>query len=478
MKKCLSILLAVLLMFGVSTTVAAEEDIIDLYIQMTVTMEDDVIYADLVDDQGGTVSTWPVSLEIDGVQVDTVNTDEYGTAAFYYAIPDDAEQIACVAQDGQYDVYRFIGCKVYLDYTPSTDENEETEPTDPEDETTQAAETTTLVVVATTTTAENKPANSTPLTTTLKGDLVAIGVNADNALLIASQSTQSEFASRARMWMKNTLYRSLVPSSSSTLQLQLTLNEQAGDRARLLAAKNADPTYASFTDEEVKGFAVDMAIAYVNDNTTVPLEIEDGVYTIEMPVPATMRSCEKLAVAVCTSEGLAQLIEVKPSNGMLNFTIQRFQTLAIVGFGNSVVSLGSLMGTPWVLVLVIVLGLILVAGGIVLLVLVAFRRKKGTATSDVTASDSGAKRVSLDADTEDDVFIAPVAQTKQTVVRPVAEPTQVPKVATETASPVQETKTIPTKHEPTSKVSASPATADDLDDLLDEVLSDLDHMDS
>ncbi len=483
MKKCLSILLVVMLMLGISMTVAAEEDIIDLYIQMTVTMEDGVIYADLVDDQGGTVSTWPVSLEIDGEQVDTVHTDEYGTASFHYAIPDDTEQIACVAQDGQYDRYHFIGCKVYLDYTPVIETEEETEPTDPqetdsEEETTQASETTTKVVVATTTTVEKKPANSTPMTTTLKGDDVAIGVNADNAMLIATQSTQSEFASRARMWMKSALYRSLVPSSSSTLQLQLTLNAEAGDVSKLIAAKNASPAFASFADEEVKGFAMDMAIAYVDGNTTVPLEIEDGVYTVEMPVPAILRSVKTIAVAVCTSDGLAQLIEVKPSNGMLNFTIQRFQTLAIVGFGSSAVSLASLSNTPWLLVLVVVLGLILIAGGIVLLVLVAFRKKKCAAPLNTSTDEDGVRRVSLDADSDDDVFIASPADVKTTVLPRVTESEREVKAPAETVSPVREVEVSPAKPVSAPKVTARPDTTDDIDDLLDEVLSDLDNMDS
>ncbi len=477
MKKCLSLLLAVLLMLGISTAVVAEEEIVDLYIQMTVTMEDGVIYADLVDDQGGTVSTWPVSLEIDGEQVDTVHTDEYGTASFHYAIPEDTQQIACVAQDGQYDQYHFIGCKVYLNYVPSTEPEEESDPTDTEEQTTHAPETTTLVVVATTTTTEKKLANTTPMTTMLKGDRVAIGVNADNALLIASQCTQSEFDSRARMWMENTLYRSLVPSSSSALQLQMTLNAQAGDQAHLITAKNADPTYASFTDEEVKGFAVDMTIAYVDENTTVPLEIEDGVYTIEMPVPTVLRSCKKIAVAVCTSDGLAQLTEVNPANGVLSFTIQRFQTLAIVGFGSSAVSLETLSSTPWLLVLAIVLGLVLIAGGVVLLVLVVFRRKKGAPTFRTTTDEDGVKRVSLDAEDEDDVFVAPREKGKETVISQVAEVEQ-PKTVVETVPPVQEKPAMPTVPAPSPKAPAKVDTTNDIDDLLDEVLSDLDSLDT
>ena len=474
MKKCLSLILSVLLMLSCCTLALAEEEIVELYINMTVTMEDGVIYADLVDDQGGTVSTWPVSLEIDGVQVDTETTDEYGTASFNYVIPEDTQEIACVAKDGQYENYHFVGCTVYLEYTPSedvTEPEEDTEPTEETDEpmedeqaqtTTVPSRTTTKVVVATTTT-EKKANNATPMTTTVSGDLVAIGVSVDNPLLIASGSTQAEFNSRARMWMDNNLYRSLVTSPASTLHLQLTINEQAGDTARLIAAKNADAAYASYADEEVKGFAMDLAIAYVDEYTSVPLDIEDGTYIVEIPVPATLRSCEKLAVAVCTSEGLAQLIEVKPSNGMLNFTIQRFQTLALVGFGNSSVSLDALSNTPWLLVLAIVLGIVLIAGGIVLLVFVAFRKKPVSASendaADADTDDVPAQAVSFEVqEEEDDVFVAPAEPQK---VSPVAAQTPVQPKAETPVTPAQD------------MVSPVVTSTNELDDLLDEVLSDL-----
>ena len=472
MKKCLSLILSVLLMLSCCTLALAEEEVVELYINMTVTMEDGVIYADLVDDQGGTVSTWPVSLEIDGVQVDTETTDEYGTASFYYTIPEDTQEIACVAKDGQFENYRFIGCTVYLEYTPSTDVTEsEEEDMDPSEETdapteddsaettTVASQTTTKVVVATTTT-EKKSNNTTPMTTAVSGDLVAIGVSVDNPLLIASGSTQSEFNSRARMWMDHNLYRSLVTSDSSTLHLQLTMNEQAGDMTRLIAAKNANPIYASYTDEDVKGFAMDLAIAYVDEYTSVPLDIEDGTYIVEIPVPATLRSCEKLAVAVCTSEGLAQLIEVNPSNGMLNFTIQRFQTLALVGFGNVSVSLDALSNTPWLLVLAIVLGVVLIAGGIVLLVFVAFRKKPVSVSKEdmAEAKEEPDQMVSFEMREEDDVFVAPTE----------------PQEATSTSMPtIEESKVETPVSTTTTTVSTQTTSTDELDDLLDEVLSDL-----
>jgi len=476
MKKWISVILTVILLFTCAVTAFAEEEeeLIELYIQMTVTVEDGVIKADLVDSQQGTVSTWPVSLEIDGEQVDTVNTDEYGTATFYYAIPEETQKIACVAHDGQYDNYRFIGCTVYVDYAPPADE-EVTEPSDDEqpDETQQTTEpthTTTSIAVATTTTKDKSPANAATMTTTVKGDRVAISVVPDNALLIASGSTLTDYQSQARMWMDHNLYRSLVPPTTSSLQLHLALDAQAGEQTRLIAAKNADPAFSAFSDEDVKGFAMTLSIVYVDDSATVPLDIEDSVYTIEMPVPAILKNAKKLALAVCTSDGLAQLIEVKPSGNVMNFTVQRFQTLALVGFGSNAASMNSLFDTPWLLVLVIILGLVMIASGIVLLIFVVFRRKKVESTEESAAEKEPATRVSLDADDEeeDEVFVAPPPAKPQPVR---VQPPETQAVC-QTSVPAVETPVVPASVPSALSVSIS---TDEIDDLLDEVLSDLDN---
>ncbi len=380
MKKCFSVLLVLLMLFSTAVTVSATE-LIDLYIQMTVVEDEDGnVVASLVDDRGCTVSNWPVSLEIDGVEVDTKNTDASGDAVFSYDIPADAQQVGCTAINGEYGGYRFIGCSAYLDdrdavqtdATTAADSEQTTTSAEGEAEGTQSDNTT--VPSDSTTPEVSADLATAPITTAVNGNLVAVGIDIDRDLARACGMDAAQMVSQSRMWVDSAFYSSLVSTSNASLHLQLTLNEQAGAQSALLAAKNADPAYASFADSEVLGFAMDMSVAYVDENNRVPIEVSDGMYTLELPVPTTMASCETIAVAVCTQNGLASLTKLYPANGMITFTVQRFQTLAVVGFGEQG-AINSLAQTPWMLVAAIIVGVLLIAGGICLLIFVGFRRK-------------------------------------------------------------------------------------------------------
>lgn len=399
MKKCFSVLLVLMMLFSMAVTVSATEtELIDLYIQMTV-VEDEGgnVVASLVDDRGFTVSNWPVSLEIDGVEVDSKNTDASGDAVFSYDIPADAQQVGCTTIDGEYGGYRFIGCSVFLDDRASvqtdatTAENsgetttaaqETTDGTEPQDVT----DNTTAPSDSTTPEASVEDLVTAPITTAVNSNLVAVGIDIDRDLARACGSDAAQMVAQSRMWLDSTFYSSLVSTSNASLHLQLTLNEQAGAMSALLAAKNADPAYASFDDSEVVGFAMDMLIAYVDENNRVPIEVSDGMYTLELPVPETMASCETIAVAVCTQNGLASLTQLYPANGMITFTVQRFQTLAVVGFGEQG-AIGSLAQTPWMLVAAIIVGVLLIVGGVCLLVFVGFRRKNDDSDLDDEIDD-------------------------------------------------------------------------------------------
>lgn len=483
MKKWLSCLLALLIAVSATVTALAEsvDDIVDLYIQMTVTQEDGVIVADLIDDRGGTVSSWPVSLQIDGVQVDTVTTDSDGIAVFEYAIPEDAQEIACVAQDGQFESYRFNGCTVYLDpitaptdewFDPDEEDTTSSDETDPTDETSA----TTSASAVTSTTAQTQTTFATPLTTMVKNDRVAINVEADDALLGKTLATAADLNSRARLWMDQELYISLVSTSNATLHLRLELNEAAGDISKLIAAKNTTPAYASYEDAAVKGVAMDLSIVYVDETSHVPLEIEDGLYAIELPVPETLKYCEKIAVGVCTADGLASLVEVKPSGGILNFTIQRFQTLALVGFGDQGATLAPLSQTPWLLIVIVVLGLLLIVGGIVLLVLVSFRRKK-TVASQAKAHAETIERVMVALDADETPAIdddREIEKRENAVMMELDEQSELNAAEREIYRAKADTQPIELSSIPEKAVSpARPIETDSVDAMLDEMLNDL-----
>ncbi len=391
MKKVMALSLAVLMMLALPLSAFAvpSEETDPNTIEISISMElldDNTVFATLYDNRGGAVARWPVSLEINGEVVERQETDSRGDVAFNYQVTAADTQIACIADDGGYDVYTFVGCKTYLNDTmvvePEGDAT--TEPPSGETDTETTAPTLNENDVPLSTTDSFSFA---PMTTTVNNTLVGVGVDVDNGIVNAMQTTAASLTSRSRMWMEQAQYDALASSADAMLHLQLTLNTQAAPKSVLIAAKNADPDYAKYEDAQVKGFAMDLTLMYIEGDSRVPLEpAEEGMYTVEIPVPEVLSRSETFAVAVCTVNGVDTFLELKPENGMLKFTVKRFQTLALVGFGDTG-AVGTVAQTPWLLVILGGVGLLLVVGGVLLLVFITFRRRKKTSAVKVDEND-------------------------------------------------------------------------------------------
>ncbi len=368
MKKGLILMIALLLLV-ISSAVSAvsaepEPDGIDpsltqLKIIMTVErLENGSIKALMLDSEGGYVAAWPVTLEVDGEKVEEVYSSWTGEALFEYSVPETAASVACTAASGQYDSYYFVGDTVYLG-----------------GETTQTVPPTTQSAVPVVNGEEFSNIYA-PKTTTVQNGRIGVGVDIDNGALNAFQSSIAAFNEQARMWMEPSVYNAMVLSDTATVHLAISLNNNTVGKDAFIAAKNADPAFSAYGDNQVKGFVLDLALSYIESGERVEITPADGMYQIELPVPESMKSCDKIAVSVCTADGLSSLVEVKRSGGMISFTVQRFQTLAIVGFFNNSGAVTTLAQTPWLLIVIGLIGALLMVGAIVLFVFVVFRRVK------------------------------------------------------------------------------------------------------
>lgn len=502
MKKWFSLLLALVMMLSFSFVVSAEPD--SEYetraILMEAFYEDGMIVATLVDDQQGTMSNWPVSLIVDGETVMTENTDYEGMVVLEYDIPSDAQIVECYAHDGGFDIFTFTGCTVYIDNFQTNDENdiepdvdEEQEsdeevqaPSVDEEEEDQTPQTTTVTVPIVT-----QPGLLTsPITTMAQNNRVSVGVDAERALLTITQISDSEFSSKARLWMDTSVYEYHVPDALSSLHLQLTVNKEAGDISKLIAAKNSDSRFASYSDSEVKGFAVDTSIVYVDATSRVPLDnFQDGEYTIELPLPVTLRNCKTIAIAAYTESGSPKFGVCEPTNGMLQINVSRFQTFMIIGLGDRGAVANSLTETPTLLWVIIAVGVAMILGGILILVLVTFRRKK----TGVEVTNESSQAVVLDSSDDthavlDDIpdakedkhdvvmdFDAQAVLSDEELMRfrskPEADPNAFEFIKKEAVPPSKQSAV----EQECLKIEESDET-DSLNDLFDDMLSDLEDM--
>ncbi|MBQ9414924.1 MAG: hypothetical protein IJU16_07360 [Clostridia bacterium] len=376
MKQALSFLMAGLLclsFLSVAVWAEPEEETIDpsltqLDIVMTVERPDDqTIKVSMLDERGGIVSSWPVSLIVDGRLIEEdVFSSESGEVLFQYTIPEDAKTVACRADSGEIPgtEYYLVGNTVYLEgYAPT------------------AAQTTTSeadVDVTTRPTLQDFSMLYSDTTTTVSGDQIGCGLDIDNGVLNMFQISNIAFNDCARLWVDKSFYDTMVADASATIHLNLSLNTEMATKEELIAAKNADPAVSSYADDQVKGFAMNYTLSYIENGERTEITAADGMYRIELPEPASMKNCEKIAVAVCTSNGLAQFVMVKRSGGTISFTIQRFQTLALVGFYGNSAAVATLSETPWMLTVILIGGIFLMAAAVLIVIFVVLRRQKAS----------------------------------------------------------------------------------------------------
>ncbi len=346
-----------------------------LAIHMDTVLEGSTVRVTMQDESGGVVVFWPVTLTVDGTDVaQDQYSDETGQVVFEDMVPEGASSVSVTALSAQIpgtNVYLVGGTVDVLNNAPTTTQTQEST-----SDTTPSTEA-----------PSDSPAHGGTATTAVKNDLIGVPVEADTVELERFGLTESEFAGRAHMWMEPALYDSMVSDSGGSLVLSLSLNPTAATSETLIAAKNATPEYAGFSDDQVIGFALDFSVWYRNGGEQVQISPSEGTYQIELPIPESMVGCEKMAVAVCTAQGLTSFVELTPSAGTVVFTIQRFQTLAIVGFHPGA-GTGNPSQTPMALILLGILGALLIAGGIALLVFVVFQRRKRRTLSDIS-SESG-----------------------------------------------------------------------------------------
>lgn len=504
MKKMLTVFLCALLVMAMPMAVfAVPEETEDTTIEISVVMElqsDNTVRATLYDDRDGVVSHWPVSLEIDGEVVERQDTDGNGDVHFEYVVGVEDAQIGCIADDGAFDKYTFVGGAVYLDDTmgaPSQNVTSDSSaiPTEPEE-----TITTTTAVPVDAEPMKDTPISTTdsfsfaPMTTAVSGTLVGVGVDVDNGIVNAMQTPATEITGKSCMWMEKAQYDALVSSPDAMVHLQLTINADAAPKTALIAAKNDDPNFSDYEDAQVKGFAMDMNLMYIEGDSRVVLEpTTDGLYTVELPIPAVLSRSEVYAIAVCTVDGVDSFLQLTPIDGMLKFSVKRFQTLALVGFGDTG-AVGSVAQTPWMLIVLGGVGAVLVIGGVLLLLLVTFRRRKRKISPEKANDEKDVTRKVMIEPTADVVIESSLNVPKDVVDKPVllnydeqsdldeeewerfrAKPNldqdTFDRIATETVTPAEQ---ISRDQRATIQKERDALNESSLNDMLDELIDDID----
>lgn len=211
-------------------------------------------------------------------------------------------------------------------------------------------------------------------TTAKEGNSVAVNASFDEGVVDAFGLKQDDFNKKARLLMDAELYGNLVGNTKSSVMLTLGYNGFAITDQHISKLVSGKSKYSRYDD--IKRVALTLGLQFVDENKkVVPIQVApEGSYTVRLPVPDTMLDCPVLAVAMIEKDGLSHLIDVQVKNGYLEFVTNGFTSIAVLGFGDHAVRTGG--GVAWQLIVLLVVGVLMLAGAALLTFLFVLRKPK------------------------------------------------------------------------------------------------------
>ncbi len=276
--------------------------------------------------------------------------------------------------------------------TETTTTEESTETTTTVEESTTTVATTTLDKEAGASTTKVQ-ANATVLgagTTAMKDGKVVINVSTDEAALQLFGCDADTFAGKARLFMSQDDYTGLIGrNNDNLLMLNVLTSNQPVSETQLRAALANASDFAGYAESERTWITFDLSFLILDKaGNTVPVSAMpiDSTYTVELPVPASMKKCDELAITLMDGDGLMTPVKVAVSGGTFKLQINALEPYTLIGFGAE--GSGNAGGVSIWVVLLFVAGILLLAGAGVLLYLFVLRKPAPAAQSEVAQEEA------------------------------------------------------------------------------------------
>ncbi|MBR5134186.1 MAG: hypothetical protein IKV35_01170, partial [Clostridia bacterium] len=176
---------------------------------------------------------------------------------------------------------------------------------------------------------------------TVNGTRVELPVDVDRALESDFGTTAEVLMDKVVFWMHKSDYDRLVDPAVAALHLEIRSASHYVTDDMLIAAKNNDVRYNVYTDEQVKGIALDVRLMYLSDQMHAAISSGKGgtasiEFDMQIPVPAALSSCEVITVAMVNEKGITMLIPVVQEGGMITLpsTIS-LGKIVLIGLGTA-----------------------------------------------------------------------------------------------------------------------------------------------
>ena len=347
-----------------------------LNISMTVRLSGNRVTAQLRDSYNRPVAGCNVNLLFNNARQETETSDADGNVTFGTALPSDLSVIVCTADNFTSNFIRYTGCTASLEgdvVTPTTTTT-----------TTQATTSATTASTPSSSESSESESSSTASTTTVTtyemiqgagttavvGDQIAVNASFDTQVAASFGYSTADFAARARLLLSESAYTSLVGQSGSVLMMQAETSSAEVTDAMISQAINGESAYSRFDAEKTLRVPVELSLHLINSaqgiDTIVPMPGEE--VTVQLPVPSAMNDEDKyqLAVAFLDESGISRIADATVEDGILSFQTTSFSAIAVLGFETDGTA-ASRGGFPTISIILIIVGVLMLAGAGVLL---------------------------------------------------------------------------------------------------------------
>lgn len=241
-------------------------------------------------------------------------------------------------------------------------------------------------------------------TTAVKDGRVVLNASTDSGILSLFDCTANSFADRARLSLSADDYTSLVGrNTGNRLMLNVLTGTTPASEALVSEALAGASEFSDYIESDYSFLSFDLSFLVLDKSgKAVPVSAMPlgSTYVVELPIPASMKHCDVLAVTMMDGTSLMTPIKVKTNGGAFKLEINSLETYTLIGLV-SADGLKSGGMSLWV-VLLLVFGVLLLAGAGALLYFFFFR--KSAAAQEKAEEKETAPVIAVEPENDNDIF--------------------------------------------------------------------------
>lgn len=337
------------------------------------------------------VEGYQLVLTLDGMP-DSGKTDKNGTYTTIYTVPM-GRKATVMGQETAYQNSRLIYNMVEMITLTRGEEEQPAGATTTTTTGSVVSDPKSSSATTTTTTATTTAPNVTVWgegTTAEDGDLVAMNVTTDSAMLEAFGMSKNDFAAKMRFLLDADDYKAILDGKTRSLMLNIKTSPIPPTEEQIQMLFAGVSEYALYDESERQSVTFDLSLLCLSKtgNVVKPTTVPEGiVYTVRMAVPNQMKDCDAFVITLKDGDGLAAPQKVDVKNGMFELKLTSLESYTLIGLVED--STGKAGGFSWYLTVFLIVGLLLIGAAVLLFIFVVMRKPKAQpVAAQTTAEDT------------------------------------------------------------------------------------------